>query len=530
MNMKPPVCLITGASSGIGLSTALELAKQGYHVLMACRSERKAAEAIDYIQKQTNQGKVEFLSLDLASLESIRSCVNHFEQRQLPLNLLINNAGIFNQLGTTEEGFELIWGTNYLGHFLLTYLLLDKLKSSASSQILFIGSDLALWSKNLDWKRWLKKTPLNFLKLYADSKICLLLLMRYLLQHQLQGTSVRVNTFHPGFVQSNITIWHQLSRFLKIGNSPQKISQNIIKFLTNPEYNAVQGQFLNRNLQSIPLTDIATNDNLASQLWEKSLFWTGLSNPIVQTPLQYNPEDGIWGPYSLNLTETELKDIQKQIFKTVLPRSPIPVLFNSYQFLKTGNFGSLILLLIQGLKREFHMERHLDSPVIFELCQNPYLLEKVREYLGESLFLWRSELWVNYPAQQLIPLWHQDRYPQLLTKTGKTIHVYIALTEVNAGNGFQYLPKKYNSLCSVKMNDPFSGNPFFEVKTDVEQLALPVCLKPGEFIFFTDDLIHRSICNMSGQVRLSLTLRFAESSVEMSKSYSSHIQSPIVFL
>ncbi|MFY7822947.1 SDR family NAD(P)-dependent oxidoreductase, partial [Planktothrix agardhii] len=178
--MNPQICLVTGGTSGIGLMTAVELVKQGNHVFIACRSEQKAQQAINYIIAQTNQGKVEFLPLDLASLDSIRACVNLFLERQLPLNILINNAGIFNQSGTTQEGFELIWGTNYLGHFLLTYLLLDKLKASAASQILFIASDMALWSKNLGWKLWIQKTPFNFLKLYADSKVCLLLLMRYL--------------------------------------------------------------------------------------------------------------------------------------------------------------------------------------------------------------------------------------------------------------------------------------------------------------------------------------------------------------
>ncbi|VXD15798.1 Short-chain dehydrogenase/reductase SDR [Planktothrix serta PCC 8927] len=528
--MQKQVCLITGGSSGIGLMTALELAKQGNHVFIACRSQLKANQAIDYIKTQTNQGKVEFLPLDLASLKSIHSCVDLFDQRQLPLNVLINNAGIFNQSGTTKEGFELIWGTNYLGHFLLTYLLLDKLKTSESSQILFIASDLALWSKNLAWKLWVKKTPLNFLKLYADSKVCLLLLMRDLLQNVLSQTSVRVNALHPGFVQSNITIWHRLSRFFKIGNSPQKISLNLIKFLTYPEYCLINGQFLNRNLQPMPLTDLAQNDHLGRQLWEQSLFWTGLSNLSSKAPITYHQEDGIWGPYSLNLTEIEIQEIQNHIFTTVLPHSPSHLIFNSYQFLKKADFGSLMLLLIQGYKRQFNMERHLDSPVVLKLCQNPNLLQKVKEYLGESPLLWRSELWVNYPAQQLIPLWHQDRYPQLLTKTGKTLHVYMALTEVNAGNGFQYLPNKYNSLCPVKMNDPFSGNPFFDVKAEIEKAALPVSLKPGEFIFFTDDLIHRSICNISGQVRLSLTLRLAESTVKVCGSYSSHLQSPILFL
>jgi len=227
--MNPQICLVTGGTSGIGLMTAVELVKQGNHVFIACRSEQKAQQAINYIIAQTNQGKVEFLPLDLASLDSIRACVNLFLERQLPLNILINNAGIFNQSGTTQEGFELIWGTNYLGHFLLTYLLLDKLKASAASQILFIASDMALWSKNLGWKLWIQKTPFNFLKLYADSKVCLLLLMRYLLENALNQTSVRINALHPGFVRSNISLSHRLSQVFKGG----KLSQKLVVILLN---------------------------------------------------------------------------------------------------------------------------------------------------------------------------------------------------------------------------------------------------------------------------------------------------------
>ncbi|WP_293160061.1 hypothetical protein [Okeania sp. SIO2C9] len=150
-------------------------------------------------------------------------------------------------------------------------------------------------------------------------------------------------------------------------------------------------------------------------------------------------------------------------------------------------FGSAFLLLVQIWKQEFHMERHLDSPGIWKICQDEKLLKKLQEYLGKKLVLWRSELWVNYPAKQLIPLWNRDSYPKLLSGVGKTINIYIALTEVNKFNGFEFIPnaKKDRNL-SVKMTDPFSGNDFFEVTEKLAENSVPVILKPGQFVMFTD--------------------------------------------
>ena len=144
------------------------------------------------------------------------------------------------------------------------------------------------------------------------------------------------------------------------------------------------------------------------------------------------------------------------------------------------------------------MERHLDSPAVWKLCQDENLLEKLQKYLGEELVLWRSELWVNYPARQLIPLWHKDSYPKLISGVGKTINVYIAITEVNEFNGFEFIPNtQIDNNLSVNVTDPFSGNDFFKVTNKLAEKAIPVILKPGEFVMFTDKLIHRSICNRS---------------------------------
>ncbi|NES88397.1 hypothetical protein D5R40_01280 [Okeania hirsuta] len=126
-------------------------------------------------------------------------------------------------------------------------------------------------------------------------------------------------------------------------------------------------------------------------------------------------------------------------------------------------------------------------------------------------------------------LWHRDSYPKLLSGVGKTINVYIALTEVNKFNGFEFIPnaKKDRNL-SVKMTDPFSGNNFFEVTEKLAENSVPVILKPGQFVMFTDELIHRSVCNTSGQVRLSLTLRVTQPSVEVLPNYNPNYQQSVL--
>ena len=114
------IVLITGANTGIGLVTARELAKQGMHVFVACRSRERTQELFDEIAAVAPSARVEWLALDLASFDSIRQCAQAFLARDLPLHLLINNAGLAGSKGLTKEGFELAFGVNHVGHFLLT--------------------------------------------------------------------------------------------------------------------------------------------------------------------------------------------------------------------------------------------------------------------------------------------------------------------------------------------------------------------------------------------------------------------------
>jgi NAD(P)-dependent dehydrogenase (short-subunit alcohol dehydrogenase family) len=523
------VCVVTGGNSGVGLMTALGLAKAGYHVFIACRSATKAAKATHYIRRHSGNEKVEFLPLDLASLESVRQFVQLFNEKNLPLDRLVNNAGIFHKRGKTQEGFELIWGTNYLGHFLLTYLLLDKLKQSEQSRVVMVASDLALQAESIRWNLLFKETPINFLELYSISKFCLLLLT-FELARRLNNHPVTINAVHPGFVRSNITIGHRLSKYLGLGISPEEGAYSTLFCATSAEVEGVSGKFFNSQAQEFTIPQLAKDMELAKELWQKSLAWTGSDHENSHVSINYNQYNGFVTQSRLSLADREIEEITQTIFKEVLPKPPNQ--FSSLNLLKLlvkGNLGSAFLLLFQRFKREFHMERHLDSPAVRKLCQDEKLLEKLREYLGEEVVLWRSELWVNYPAQQLIPFWHQDCYPKLLTKTGKTINVYIALTEVNQFNGFEFIDTGVIPTdLSVKAIDPFSGNPFFRIPAELEKKAISIVLKPGEFVLFTDELVHRSVCNTSGKVRLSLTLRVTQPGVEVSPSYSPQAPKPML--
>ena len=132
------VVLITGANTGIGRVTARELARQGAHVFIACRQQERCREVLAEIAAQG--GKAEWLALDLTNLASVRQCAEQFLARQLPLHILINNAGVAGGHGLTASGFELAFGTNHIGHFLLTDLLRARLVASAPARIITVSS------------------------------------------------------------------------------------------------------------------------------------------------------------------------------------------------------------------------------------------------------------------------------------------------------------------------------------------------------------------------------------------------------
>ena len=149
VSMKGKTVIVTGANTGLGKEAALELARRQARVILACRSLEKGKQAAEEIRSKVEDAKVVVKSLDLSSLESVRSFAGEILKEEERLDVLINNAGLFMNHPTpkTEDDFEIHFGVNHLGHFLLTNLLLDLLEKSKPSRIVVVASGLAKFAR-----------------------------------------------------------------------------------------------------------------------------------------------------------------------------------------------------------------------------------------------------------------------------------------------------------------------------------------------------------------------------------------------
>jgi NAD(P)-dependent dehydrogenase (short-subunit alcohol dehydrogenase family) len=196
--------VITGANSGIGKVTAKELAKRGAHVILACRSADKTQPVIDEIKRDTGNDKIEFVAIDLSDLASVRACAEQLLARGIPIHGLINNAGLAGSRGTTKDGFELTFGANHLGHYLLTRLLLDRIKQSGPARIVNVASDSHYRAKGIDWEAVRGKTKsVTGYPEYEVSKLANVLFTKELAR-RLEGTNVTTYALHPGVVATNV--------------------------------------------------------------------------------------------------------------------------------------------------------------------------------------------------------------------------------------------------------------------------------------------------------------------------------------
>ena len=201
--------IVTGSNSGIGLVTTQQLVKQGAHVVMACRRVEAAEAAADHVRDGSPSGSIEVMELNLGDLASVRTFAESFLARCDRLDGLVNNAGVMNTgQGTTADGFETQLGINHMGHFLLTSLLLDRLRDTAPSRIVTLSScyhDIAMGRKG-----HIHFDDLNFTsgkydgwKAYAQAKLANLLHSREL-GKRLQGTEVTAVSVHPGWVRTEL--------------------------------------------------------------------------------------------------------------------------------------------------------------------------------------------------------------------------------------------------------------------------------------------------------------------------------------
>ena len=276
LNKRKRVALITGGNSGIGKFTAFKLAKAGFYIVIAGRSKEKTLRTLDEITNLVGPNSCEWIPMHLDSLGSVKDCVENFLNSERDLDLLVNNAGLAGAHGLTSDGFELNFGVNHLGHFLLTYLLFDKLKEKSGSRVVTVSSKVHKRAKFIDWTELSKNTQsITGISEYAVSKLSNILFSREL-SKKLTGTKVSTYCLHPGIVDTNI--WRTLPIFLrpvlKISGmlTPEEGAKTTIYCaLDAPQ--AESGKFYSRSKIEEP-SQIAQSDALSSELWERSLEWT----------------------------------------------------------------------------------------------------------------------------------------------------------------------------------------------------------------------------------------------------------------
>ena len=266
------IAIVTGANSGMGLATTIELAKQGFHVVMMCRNEEKGLHALTDAISHSQSSSIELIQGDLGSFESIRNFASAFQSKFEHLDVLINNAGVVNvKRELTSEGHEAQLGVNHLGHFYLTQLLMNELQRATQGRIIVVSSGAHKWGK-IDIQDMEMSRGYNVAKGYGRSKLANLLFMLELTL-RLEGTNVTINAVHPGAVSTNLGI----DRKTEFGRifvnllkpfflTPTQGAQTAIHLATSNEVASISGKYFYQ-LKEAKMSKLAQNPHLAKGLW-----------------------------------------------------------------------------------------------------------------------------------------------------------------------------------------------------------------------------------------------------------------------
>ncbi|XP_067827380.1 retinol dehydrogenase 13 [Heptranchias perlo] len=289
--------IVTGANVGIGKETAKDLAQRGARVILACRDLEKANKVAAELRKASGNGNILVQKLDLASLQSVRSFANRIQETETRLDVLINNAGIMRcPKWKTEDGFEMQFGVNHLGHFLLTNLLLDLLKKSAHSRIVTVSS-LAHVRGKINFDDINLDVSYDTAASYDQSKLANVLFSRELAK-KLRGTGVTANCLHPGVVMTElgrhmiptISLWLKIifAPFVWLAfKNPWQGAQTSIYCAIAEELDNVSGLYFS-DCAAKEAAPQARDDEAAKRLWELSAQMVGLDESERQ--LLHTPE------------------------------------------------------------------------------------------------------------------------------------------------------------------------------------------------------------------------------------------------
>jgi retinol dehydrogenase-12 len=266
--------LVTGANTGIGRASTEALAARGATVYMACRDEARARPAREAIATATGNDSLHLLTVDLADLASVRACAQAFLDTGAPLHGLVNNAGLAGKHGMTASGFEVAFGTNHVGPFLLTSLLLDRLRQSAPARIVTVSSEGHYRVEGIDYDavRSPTRTRTAFHE-YCVSKLANVLHSQEL-SRRLDGSGVTTYSLHPGTIASDV--WREvpwpIRPLMKLRmRSPTQGAQTSVYCATAPEVAGDSGLYYDDYRRKEPSRH-ATPER-AAELWERSEAW-----------------------------------------------------------------------------------------------------------------------------------------------------------------------------------------------------------------------------------------------------------------
>jgi NAD(P)-dependent dehydrogenase (short-subunit alcohol dehydrogenase family) len=273
--MNGKICLVTGATNGIGLATAQALAQMGATVIIVGRNPTKCAAVVREIQRISRNDAVEALIADLSIMADVQHVADQFKAKYQQLHVLINNAGgAFGQRQVTAEGFEKTFALNHLSAFLLTSLLLETLQASAPARIVNVASD-AHKGAHLDFNDLQSEKGSFFFTAYGRSKLAVVV-FSYELARRLAGTGVTANVLHPGLVHTGFAsnmgavpsaVINFFMRF--VGLTPAQGAQTSVYLATSPDVETVTGKYWEKR-KAVPSGRAAYDEATWTRLWDVS--------------------------------------------------------------------------------------------------------------------------------------------------------------------------------------------------------------------------------------------------------------------
>jgi NAD(P)-dependent dehydrogenase (short-subunit alcohol dehydrogenase family) len=278
--MEGKVCLITGATSGIGEVTARELARMGCSVVITARDQRKAEIAVNKLRAESGSLKIDGLVADLSSQDQVRNLAAEFKRQHNRLDVLINNAGaIYLRRYLSQDGIEMTFAVNHLAPFLLTNLLLEMVIDSTPARIINVASN-SHKDREIDFDDLESQGSYGFMRAYGKSKLANIM-FTYELDRRLAGSGVTVNAVHPGFVGTNMGAnngW-LVKLFLPLTSlwalSPEEGAETSVFLASSPEVEGVSGKYFYQK-KAVPSSPCSLDEEKARQLWEVSAEMTRL--------------------------------------------------------------------------------------------------------------------------------------------------------------------------------------------------------------------------------------------------------------